>query len=379
MRGHVRERGRGHWYAVIDIRDPVTGKRRRKWHSLADAKGKRQAEVACAHLIAEMASGTYLEPARTTVAAFLNHWHAYKRAEISPRSFENYGEVIRNIVPAIGNVTLLKLQPAVIAQMYAVALKRLSPRSVQMMHRLLSQACKQAVKWQLLPINPCDAVAAPRVERKQMRVLDADRAAALIEAARGRVMFMPVLLGLMCGLRRGELAALTWRHVDLDAARMQIVVSAEQTGQGGVRIKPPKSGRSRVVAIPALVVEELRRHRIKQAEELLSVGARQSDETCVCLQTDYQPWAPRNLSSAFIKFVLISGVPRVRLHDLRHSHATHLLAANVHPKIVQERLGHANIGITMDLYTHVMPGMQDEAASRVDASLRVALGKYYKR
>ena len=375
MRGHVRERGRGHWYAVIDIRDPVTGKRRRKWHSLPDAKGKRQAEVACAHLIAEMASGTYLEPARTTVAAFLNHWHAYKRAEISPRSFENYGEVIRNIVPAIGNVTLLKLQPAVIAQMYAVALKRLSPRSVQMMHRLLSQACKQAVKWQLLPINPCDAVAAPRVERKQMRVLDADRAAALIEAARGRVMFMPVLLGLMCGLRRGELAALTWRYVDLDAARMQIVVSAEQTSQG-VRIKPPKSGRSRVVAMPALVVEELRRYRLKQAEELLKIGVRQSNETYVCLQPNYEPWAPWNLSSTFAKLIKTTGLPRIRLHDLRHSHATHLLVANVHPKIVQERLGHANIGITMNLYSHVMPGMQDEAASRVDAVLRGALHKH---
>jgi integrase len=93
------------------------------------------------------------------------------------------------------------------------------------------------------------------------------------------------------------------------------------------------------------------------------------------LQPNYEPWAPRNLSSAFIKFIKASGLPRVRLHDLRHSHATHLLMANVHPKIVQERLGHANIATTMDLYTHVMPGMQDEAATRIDAALRAAIGK----
>jgi integrase len=270
---------------------------------------------------------------------------------------------------------LPKLQPAIITKMYADALKRISPASVLMMHRLLSAALKQAVKWQLLSNNPCDAVAPPRVERKQMRVLDADGAAALIEAARPRAMFMPVLLGVMCGLRRGEQAALTWGNVDLDAAQLRIVASVEQTN-AGTRLKPPKSGRARVVAIPAFVVEELRRFRVKQAQDLLRLGVRQSDETHVCLQPNYQPWAPRNLSSAFIKFMVSSGLPRVRLHDLRHSHATHLLAANVHPKIVQERLGHANIAITMDLYTHVMPGMQDEAASRVDAALRTALGKY---
>jgi integrase len=250
----------------------------------------------------------------------------------------------------------------------------LSPRSVCLMHRVLSQAMKQAVKWQLLAQNPCDAVSPPRVERKQMKVLDADGTAAIIEAARPRALFMPILLGAMCGLRRGELAALRWRSIDLDAGQISVVASLEQTNSG-VRLKPPKSGRARTVALPSLAIEELRRHRVKQAEELLRLGIRQTDETHVCLQPNYEPWAPRNLSSAFIKFIKASGLPRVRLHDLRHSHATHLLMANVHPKIVQERLGHANIATTMDLYTHVMPGMQDEAATRIDAALRAAIGK----
>jgi integrase len=168
--------------------------------------------------------------------------------------------------------------------------------------------------------------------------------------------------------------ALRWRNIDLDAGQISVVASLEQTNSG-VRFKPPKSGRARTVAVPSLAIEELRRHRVKQAEELLRLGIRQSEETQVCLQPNYQPWAPRNLSSAFIKFIKASGLRRVRLHDLRHSHATHLLMANVHPKIVQERLGHANIATTMDLYTHVMPGMQYEAASRVDAALRAAINK----
>src|SRR5262249_55090303 len=157
-------------------------------------------------------------------------------------------------------------------------------------------------------------------------------------------------------------------------ARFLLSRAFEQTNSG-VRLKPPKSGRARTVAIPSLAIEELRRHRVKQAEDLLRLGIRQSQETHVCLQPNYEPWAPGNLSSAFIKFIKQSKLRRVGLHDLRHSHATHFLMANVHPKIVQERLGHANIATTMDLYTHVMPGMQDEAASRIDATLRAAMGK----
>jgi integrase len=372
MKGHIRERSPGHWAIVLDVRDPATGKRRRRWHSFVGTK--RQAQVECAKLIAELEFGTYLESGKTEVAAYLANWLGHKRPNISPRTCECYDEIIRNIVPHIGTVVLSKLQPAMIARMYAGVLKRLSPRSVHMMHRLLSQACKQAAKWQLLRINPCDAVEAPRVERRQHRVLDAQGAVALLEAARSRSMFIPVLLGVMCGLRRGECAALRWRDVEFDSGHLCIVASMEQT-RDGVRLKPPKSGRGRVVAIPALAVEELRRHRVAQAQELLKVGIRQSDETHVCLQPNHEPWAPRNLSSAFIKFIKTSGLQRVRLHDLRHSHATHLLAANVHPKIVQERLGHAHISTTIDLYSHVMPGMQDEAAGRVDAALRAALNK----
>jgi integrase len=380
MKGHIRERSPGRWAIVIDVRDPQTGKRKRRWHSFTGTK--RQAQVECARLITEREGGAYLDPTRVTVAAFLQRWLGHMATQVSPRSHENYGAVINtNIVPLVGNVVLSKLRPDAIAAMYMTALESgrrkgggLSARSVCMMHRVLSQAMKQAVKWQLLAQNPCDAVSPPRVERRQMIVLDADGTAAVIEAARSKALFMPILLGALCGLRRGELAALRWRNIDVEAGQISVVASLEQTNSG-VRLKPPKSGRARTVALPSLAIEELRRHRLKQAEELLRVGTRQSEETHVCLQPNYQPWAPRNLSSAFIKFIKASGLRRVRLHDLRHSHATHLLMANVHPKIVQERLGHANIATTMDLYTHVMPGMQDEAVSRVDATLRVALNK----
>lgn len=384
MKGHIRERSPGRFAIILDVPDPATGKRKRRWHKFKGTK--REAQIECARLITEIQGGAYVDVNKITVAQYLARWLAHMTTQVTPRTVECYGETINNnIIPLIGGRPLSKLQPAELAQMYTTALETgrrngegLSPGSVHMMHRTLRTAFKQAVAWQIISRNPCDAVKPPRVERKQMKVLDADGTIALIEAARPRAVFMPILLGALCGLRRGEAAALRWRHVDLDGGQLIISGSLEQT-KAGVRLKPPKSGKGRSVALPTLAVEELRRHRLKQAEDLLRLGVRQTDETNVCLQPNFDSWAPRNLSSAFLQFIKASGLPRVRLHDLRHSHATHLLSANVHPKIVQERLGHANIATTMDLYTHVIPGMQEDAASRVDAAMQAAIGRREKR
>jgi integrase len=278
MRGHIRERSPGHWAIVIDVRDPTTGERKRKWHAFKGTK--RSAQVECARLITEREGGAYIDPKRVTVAAYLDRWLGHMRTQISARSCELYGESIANIVPHIGHVILSKLQPASIAAMYATALERggqrgegLAPSSIKMMHRLLVQAFRQAAKWQLIARNPVDAVSAPRVERRQMRVLDTDGAAAYLAAARGHELFVPIMLGILCGCRRGEIAAVRWQDVDLDAGRLAVTGSIEQTA-AGVRRKAPKSGQSRVIALPAIAIEELRRHRLTQAEALLRIGLR---------------------------------------------------------------------------------------------------------
>jgi integrase len=183
------------------------------------------------------------------------------------------------------------------------------------------------------------------------------------------------MLAVTCGLRRGEICALRWRNVELSgAAQLAVIGSTEQT-KAGIREKGTKSGRARTVALTALTIEELRRHKRRQAEELLRLGVRQSDDTYVVAQADGQPLKPNSLTHEFVRFIAGAALPRVRFHDLRHSHATHLLASGVHPKIAQERLGHATIAVTLDLYSHVLPGMQEDAASRVDAALRAALDK----
>jgi integrase len=186
---------------------------------------------------------------------------------------------------------------------------------------------------------------------------------------------MPTILGAACGLRRGEIAALRWRAVSLESGQLSVVASAEQTRQG-VREKETKSGRDRTVAMPTLVVEELRRYRLKQAEELLKVGVRQSEETHVVTRADGEPIQPDSITQGWDRFVVRAGLPRVRFHDLRHTCASLMLREGIHPKIVQERLGHATIAVTLDLYSHVLPGMQADAASRIDVTLKAAIEKF---
>lgn len=380
MKGHIRERSVGHWAIIIDLRDPPTGKRKRKWHSFRGTK--REAQVECARLISEMKGGTYLEPSKTSFAQFLEHWLDHAKSQISPRSHERYCEIVRkNIIPALGAVFLNKLRPAQISAAYSKALATgrrdgkggLAPTTVVYMHRLIKQALGQAVRWELLARNVADAVDPPKVERGSLTTYDMTQTVKLLEELSGSRLRLPVLLGVMCGLRRGEIVALRWGHIDLAAGKMTVAESAEQTA-AGVRYKPPKSGRGRTVALSAMVVTQLRQHRLAQAEELLRLGLRQSDETFLYTRQDGEPVQPRSLSQMWAE--LTTTLPRVRFHDLRHAHATHMLAAGVHPKVASERLGHSRVGITLDLYSHVLPGMQEDAAARVDEAYQIAQKKH---
>lgn len=380
MRGHIRERSPGNWAIVLDLKDLATGKRRRKWHSFKGTK--RAAQIRCAQLIAEMSKGDYSEPTKLTIARFFDQWLDHVRPQVSPRSFERYEEIARkNLAPLIGAIAVAKLRPAQISSAYTRALESgrrdgqggLSPRTVLHMHRVLKEALTVAVKWGIISKNPASAVDPPKVERQKMRALDNAETAVLLDHFRPTRTFIPVLLGVMCGLRRGEVVALKWRDVNLIRAQLSVSQSMEQT-RAGVRAKETKTGRSRTIALPSLVVEELTRHRLQQAQEMLRLGVRLGDDSYVISQEDGRSLQPNSLTHEFVRLLAkASQLPRIRFHDLRHSHATQLLASGVHPKIAQERLGHSSIGVTLDLYSHVLPGMQEDAAAKVDAAVRSAL------
>lgn len=383
MKGHIRERGKGNWYAVIDLRDPTTGKRKRKWHSLK-AGGKREAQIECAALVASLDAGTYAEPTKTTLGEFLGRWLAHIKTQVSPKSHERYASIVnQNLVPALGAVRLVNLRPMQISEAYSDALTSgrkdgkeggLSPRTVGHMHRVLKQALSQALRWKELTHNPADAVDPPKIEWRPMKAYDIEQTAAALDLFKGGPLYVPMLLSALCGLRRGEVCALRWRNVDLVGASISIVESIEQT-KAGLRFKSPKSGKGRTVALPASVVDELRAHRARRAQDLLKLGVRLTDDDLVLGHADGSMMTPIYVSQIWARQIAKSKLPRIRFHDLRHTHATHLLANGVHPKVASERLGHSRVGITLDLYSHVMPGMQEDAAAMVDAAIRAASAK----
>jgi integrase len=379
LKNGIGERSPGHWAIVLEHRDAATGKRRRVWHSFKG--GKRAAIIERARLISAMQSGTYLEPSKTSLAVYLDHWLAHIKSQVSPRSHERYCELARkNVVPLLGAVHLTKLKPAMISGAYTKALTTgrrdgrggLSPRTVTHMHRILKQALGQAVRWEMLTRNPADACDPPKVEWAPMKTYDIPQTAELIEALRGTSMLMPALLAVLCGLRRGEIAALRWCNVDLTTGQMSIVESAEQTA-AGIRYKSPKSGKGRTVALSTTMVEELRAHRIERAQQILRLGVRMTDDEFVVGQPDGTAMQPTFITHQWVKTIRSTSLAHLRFHDLRHAHATHMLASGVHPKVASERLGHSKVGITLDLYSHVMPGMQEGAAALVDDALRAAI------
>ena len=220
MKGHIRERSPGKWAIILDVRDPATGKRRRKWHSFSGTK--REAQIECARYVSAMAGGAYQEPAKITVAQYLERWVAHIASQVAPRTHERYAEIaFKNVVPLLGAVPLTRLRPEQISAAYTKALASgrrdgaggLSPRTVHHMHRILRQALAEAVRWRLLMSNPADLIKPPKVERSSMHTYDLPETAALIHAARGTRMLIPTVLAVLCGLRRGEILALRWRHL----------------------------------------------------------------------------------------------------------------------------------------------------------------------
>jgi integrase len=376
MKGHLRERSPGKWAIIIDLGPREAGRRRQKWISFRGTK--RQAQNELHRLIAKRE--TLPDTGKQTLGQYLDQWVDGQR--IGPKALQRYKEIVRrNIIPALGHIPLRKLTADQINAHYTKALANgrlngkggLSPASVKYQHLLLKKALKDAVRRTLLVRNPMEAVDPPHVEKATMRTLDLGQSAQLMEDARGTRVFIPVLLALTCGLRRGEIMALKWANVDLDNAALTVLESMEQTREG-IRLKRPKSGRGRVIDLPQMAVTELRKHKAWQESVFKQLGERLTRDSFVYAYEDGTPVNPNAFSTAWDRWVE-HREPRVRFHDLRHAHATHLLTQGIHPKVAQERLGHSSVAITMDIYSHVLPGMGAEAAKKVGDALTAAMEK----
>jgi integrase len=376
MQGHIRKRGKNSWAVVTYAgRDSATGKERHKWHSVKGTKKDAQRELT--RLLHQMNTGVYVEPTKIIVREFLEQWlHDSVRPSVAASTYAAYETAVRRyLVPTLGPIRLSRLQPASIQATLRGLLESgratgqagLAPASALKAYQVLHRGCEQAVKWGWLARNPCDAVDRPRLNHRDLQVWDEEQTRLFLgEAKRTSQHFLLYLTAIATGMRQAELLGLRWQDVDL-------VSAAASIGQIYYRgaFKEPKTARGRrTVALPTILLEELRRHKARQNEERLLLGPDYNDHGLIFAQPNGKPHHVRNLIRRdFEPLIRRTGVPRIRFHDLRHSHASHLLRAGVHPKVVSERLGHARVGITMDVYSHILPGMQEEAARKVDTFL----------
>lgn len=383
MKGHIRQRGKGkdRWWAVIYQGRNANGKPRYRWHKIDGSKPHAERELR--RLLYEIDTGVYIEPTKMTLGQYLDRWlldHA--ELGLAGTTYDRYVSIVRShLTPKLGHHILTKLQPTHISSFYAEAQRSgridgkggLSGRTVLQMHRLLHKALKDAMKLGLIARNPVDAVDAPRFERIEMPVLTPDEIVLLMKAAENSPYYAAVLLAIGAGLRRGEALGLRWSDVDLDEGLATVQRSLEQTTKG-IGFKSPKSRRPRRIVLPQSVVDGLRRHRADQEGHRLLYGPSYHDGDLICALPNGEAVKPDTFSRSFREFMdtEVKDVKRIRYHDLRHTHASILGSKGIHPKVVSERLGHSSINITLDLYTHLLPSMQEEAARRFDEAISTA-------
>lgn len=324
---------------------------------------------------------------RTTVTTFLEGWVRDVRATVRPATFVCYeGHVRLHIVPRIGRLRLVDLSPAHVRAMLDHGQAGRSARSVQLTHAVLRRALNQALRDGLVARNVAALVDAPRVRRDEVQPFDPDEARAFLAAARGDRLEALYTVAIALGLRQGEALGLRWQDVDLEAGSLTVartlhrtprmLRSPEDAGRGTRYVlAEPKTARSRrTLTMPGVVVAALREHRRRQLQDRMLAGFRWQEQSLIFTTSIGTPLDGRNVSHRFASLTAAAGLRRIRFHDLRHSAATLMLAQGVAPRVIMETLGHSQIGMTMDLYAHVIPALQREAADRMDALFTEAIG-----
>jgi integrase len=381
MKGHIRERSPGKWAIVLDVRGP-SGKRRRKWHSFKGTK--REAQTECARLLTELDKGSHIDSSKLTTAehvrARVAQWEG--AGDISAKTAERYRELVENqIVPHLGAKPIQKLKPIDI-EAWHTALKKagrkdgkggISNRTIGHAHRVLSKALCDASRYDLVMKNVAAEEGAPKVAGEEMIILTEDQLAELPNKLKGFSIYPRAITAVYTGVRRGELLALRWRNIDLDAKVIRIREALEETKTHGIRFKSTKtkSGR-RDITLPDIVVETLREHRKVQLELRFAFGLGKIDGDALVFPAApdaNDPISPGAFSAEWRDVADRIGLAGVPLHSLRHTHASQLADAGVDVVTISKRLGHASPAITLKVYAHLFRKDDAKAAEAINAAL----------
>ena len=380
MRGHIKKRGKN-WSVIIELpKDTVTGKRKQKWYTV---KGnKSEAEKFLTEKLRELDTGIFTDNKKMKFGEYLDYWlKEYCYNNLSINTVEGYEQYIeKHIKPILGNIELEKLKPLQLQNFYSEKLKNgklnkkggLSKQTVRSLHRIIHRALTQAVKWQLVIRNVSDCVEPPKPVKYEAKFLNDEQTNILIEKSKTSDIYIPVIIAIYTGMRRGEVLGLTWKNINFEKKYIRVMQELSCTKQG-LKILPPKTKKSvRNIAIPDTLIKILKNHRAKQTKNRLLLGKEYFCTDMVCTYPNGKLFYPKRFSAKFHELLEKNNLPIIRFHDLRHSHASLLVKLGIQPKVISERLGHSNIGITMDLYSHLYEEADREVADEFDKIIHIS-------
>ena len=371
MQGNLQKRSKGSWRLRYDGPPDGNGRRRQVTETVRGTR--KEAERVLRERIATVENGAYVPKAKDTVNSFLKKWiDTYVATNTTVRTLHGYqGYIDRYITPTIGSIPLQSLTAPQVQKVYADLQGRgLSANTIGQLHRIFKESLSHAVKWGILSRNVAEAVTPPKAVRNQTNMWDVDTIIRFLEATRAGRFGTLYRFATLTGMRRSEICGLKWDCVDLSKSSLSVVNTLQRIAGYGLVEGQPKTGRSRrIIALSRTAVTLLHKIRGQQLENRLKSGPVWQETGYVFTQIDGTAVDRDRISRAFAHFVRDAELPHLTFHGLRHAHATLMLSAGVHPKVVSERLGHSNIAITMDTYSHVLPDLQEAAAEAIDDQL----------
>jgi integrase len=376
MTGHIRRRGDRSWELKFELgRDHSTGKRQIRYQSFKGTR--REAELELARLIAQNAAGEGVDPSKETIAEFTPRWDRdWLSLNVSPKSLERYRQILRlYVIPHLGGMRLQKLRAVHLSELYAKLLRfggdegrPLAAATVGYAHRVLHRMLGHAATWGVVTTNVAGLVSPPPVPDAEITILNEEQIVLVLRHLEGRTLRPIVSLLLGTGARRGEALALRWKDIDFETSTVRIERSIEQT-KAGLRIKAPKTRHGRRnVSISPWLVAELKAHRVRQQERRLALGqGRATADDFVFARWDGKMRSPHWLTQKFAQ--AMAGLQiNCTLHELRHTHASQLIAAGLDVLTISRRIGHASPAITLEVYGHMFKNTDVRAAEIMEAA-----------
>ncbi len=371
MKGYFRKRG-DKWSFTVDIgRDPSSGKRKQKTRS--GFKTKKSAQEACAEMITELSKGVFIESKDMVLKDLLEEWLEASKVRVRDTTYKNYKRAVDSrLTPALGQIRVNEIDHANVQRYINDLIKEgLTPRYIEYLFVCLKGAVEYGVKTERLARNPLQHVEAPRSRRVTHTTWTIDEINRFLHFAKfdNPIYYMVFKISIHTGMRRGEVLGVRWQDIDLEGKKISVTRSLVYDDEG-FRFSEPKTASSkRLISIDDDLAHELKSYKAQQNHFKLALGSEYNDGDLVCCREDGRPIYPRTLAIHFDSLIKKASVPKIRLHDIRHTHATILLKLGENPKVVSERLGHSTVTMTLDTYSHVTPDMQENTALKFGKAL----------